>query len=98
MEHLNDFLQHVDAMATLRKEKVEKKGGEEALDKHKGGQPEWLEHTKIWQLKEMVFKKLVDMEEYVEENPPGMSGGWQWEFQQLSLAILCPAGYRSQRS
>lgn len=84
-------------MATLRKDEVEKKGGEDALEKHEGGRPEWLEHTKIWQLKETVFKKLVDMEEYVEENPPGISGGWLWENQQLSLAILCPAGYRCYR-
>ena len=61
-------------MATLRKVEVENKGGEDALEKHEGGRPEWLEHTKIWQLKETVFKKLVDMEEYVEENPPGISG------------------------
>lgn len=64
----------MDAMAALRKENVQKKGGEEALQNHEGARPEWLEHTKIWQLKEMVFKKLVDMEEYIEENPPGISG------------------------
>lgn len=59
-------------MDKLRKANIEKKGGSEALETHEGLRPDWFDHTQVWRLKEMVFKKLVDMEEYVEENPAGM--------------------------
>ena len=59
-----------DSMALLRKENIDKQGGSEAVKKHEGIRPEWFLHTKCWQLKEMVFKRLVEIEEYVEENPP----------------------------
>ena len=83
-------LQHVDAMEALRKANIEKKGGSDALETHEGVRPDWLNHTQVWQLKEMVFKKLVDMEEYVEDNPPGMkTGSEECPFISFTSGIQC---------
>jgi CRP-like cAMP-binding protein len=59
-----------DSMAHLRKAQIDKKGGSDAVQKLEGVRPEWFQHIKCWQSKELAFKRLVDMEEYVEENPP----------------------------
>jgi len=59
-----------DSIARLRQKNIKAKGGDEAVEIRGGNRPEYFAHIQSWQLKELLFKKLVDMEEYFEENPP----------------------------
>ena len=58
-----------DSAAAMRRANISSQGAK-ALEKHAGARPEWFQHVQVWELKEMVFAKLVEMEEYMEENPP----------------------------